>query len=162
MPDPARATDCRSAPRHGIIFKWRAQRTVMTKVARNSPCPCGSGKKHKRCCQQKETDLMQQPLPAGRFRYESGSYGGPSREYFPSIICYKETDNGGWTSHFCLVKPDTGCPDEDSATRIASQHLAAAQSTADAGGGPQGFAMSLRHAGYKNVPDFQVVSGEDS
>ena len=24
--------------------------TAMTKVGRNDPCPCGSGKKHKRCC----------------------------------------------------------------------------------------------------------------
>ena len=23
---------------------------VSTKVGRNEPCPCGSGKKHKRCC----------------------------------------------------------------------------------------------------------------
>ena len=26
------------------------QRVVDTKVGRNEPCPCGSGKKHKHCC----------------------------------------------------------------------------------------------------------------
>nr|WP_274604200.1 SEC-C metal-binding domain-containing protein [Sphingomonas sp. CFBP 13706] len=27
-----------------------AQVTTASKVGRNDPCPCGSGKKHKRCC----------------------------------------------------------------------------------------------------------------
>ena len=26
----------------------------MSKVGRNAPCPCGSGKKHKHCCLNKE------------------------------------------------------------------------------------------------------------
>jgi hypothetical protein len=29
----------------------------MTQVGRNDPCPCGSGKKHKRCCLQKDETL---------------------------------------------------------------------------------------------------------
>lgn len=32
---------------------WKAKRQVVgaaTKVGRNDPCPCGSGKKHKKCC----------------------------------------------------------------------------------------------------------------
>jgi hypothetical protein len=28
---------------------------VLSKIGRNDPCPCGSGKKYKRCCLQKET-----------------------------------------------------------------------------------------------------------
>lgn len=28
--------------------------TTMTKTGRNDPCPCGSGKKYKRCCQEKD------------------------------------------------------------------------------------------------------------
>nr|WP_274604158.1 SEC-C metal-binding domain-containing protein [Sphingomonas sp. CFBP 13714] len=27
-----------------------ASATTPSKVGRNDPCPCGSGKKHKRCC----------------------------------------------------------------------------------------------------------------
>ncbi len=27
------------------------------KVGRNEPCPCGSGKKHKKCCMQKNTQV---------------------------------------------------------------------------------------------------------
>jgi len=33
----------------GTTFKSEPQRTA-PKVGRNNPCPCGSGKKYKRCC----------------------------------------------------------------------------------------------------------------
>jgi uncharacterized protein len=32
----------------------------VTKVGRNEPCPCGSGKKYKRCCMSATADLMEQ------------------------------------------------------------------------------------------------------
>ncbi len=133
----------------------------MTKIGRNSPCPCGSGKKYKRCCQQKEAEFREQELPTGRFRYESGSYGDPGRGFAPSIICYKESVQDTWTSHFCLVNPGAITHDEDTASSVAEQHLAAARNTFDEGGSPHDFALALRHEGYKNVPDFNVVRGED-
>ena len=39
----------------GAMAAWRAARAALEpakspKVGRNDPCPCGSGKKHKRCC----------------------------------------------------------------------------------------------------------------
>jgi uncharacterized protein YecA (UPF0149 family) len=34
------------------ITRQPARRSV-TKVGRNDPCPCGSGKKHKKCCGQR-------------------------------------------------------------------------------------------------------------
>jgi hypothetical protein len=36
---------------------WKAKRQVVNmipKVGRNEPCPCGSGKKHKKCCLAKQ------------------------------------------------------------------------------------------------------------
>lgn len=38
--------------RHEIQKKFRDSKTVrnLTKVGRNDPCPCGSGKKYKNCC----------------------------------------------------------------------------------------------------------------
>ncbi len=37
--------------RKEIRDKWRAdQQAVSTKIGRNMPCPCGSGKKYKKCC----------------------------------------------------------------------------------------------------------------
>ena len=34
------------------------------KVGRNSPCPCGSGKKYKRCCYAKDSVKHEAPEPA--------------------------------------------------------------------------------------------------
>ncbi len=37
--------------RHEIRDQWRLDRqAVSDKIGRNSPCPCGSGKKYKKCC----------------------------------------------------------------------------------------------------------------
>jgi hypothetical protein len=130
----------------------------MAKIGRNSPCPCGSGKKYKRCCEKKEAAMKRRGLPPGRFRYESGSYGGPGRGYMPSIICYKELKPNSWKEHFCLVKPDGILNDENTVSSIAEKHLAAAQAIISSGGGPQDFALILRHEGYKNVTDFRVVN----
>lgn len=129
----------------------------MKKIGRNSPCPCGSGKKYKRCCQQKETDVLNRELPTGRFRYESGSYGGPGRGYMPSIIGYKDVGSNSWQEHMCLVKPDMVLDNEDSASAMSEKHLADAMKIKDSGGSPQEFAISLRREGYKSVSDFRVV-----
>ncbi|PKM43394.1 MAG: hypothetical protein CVV03_08575 [Firmicutes bacterium HGW-Firmicutes-8] len=131
----------------------------MVKVGRNSPCPCGSGEKYKRCCEKKEAELKRAELPVGRFRYEPGSYGGPGRGYMPSILGYKEIGPDSWAEHLCLVKPDAVVEDQDVATSMAEKHLAAArQAQIDAGGSPQDFALSLRHEGYKSVSDFRMVN----
>lgn len=38
--------------RKEIQVKWRETKTIVNenKVGRNDPCPCGSGKKYKKCC----------------------------------------------------------------------------------------------------------------
>ncbi|MEX1307297.1 MAG: SEC-C metal-binding domain-containing protein [Eubacteriales bacterium] len=37
--------------RKAIAAEWRASKqAVSNKVGRNDPCPCGSGKKYKKCC----------------------------------------------------------------------------------------------------------------
>lgn len=130
----------------------------MAKIGRNSPCPCGSGEKYKRCCEKKEAELKAGALPQGRFRYESGSYGGPGRGYMPSILGYKEVGPDSWAEHLCLVKPDAMFDDEDAANSIADGHLTAArQAQIDGGGSLHEFALSLRHEGYKSIPDFRKV-----
>jgi hypothetical protein len=131
----------------------------MNKIGRNDLCPCGSGKKYKRCCAKKEGEMSQRELPSGRFRYEPGSYGSPHLGYVPSIICYKHTGTESWTEYFCLVKSDVTLVEEDSATAIAEEHLAAAnRAQAEGGGDPREFALSLRHKGYKAVSDFRMAS----
>jgi SEC-C motif-containing protein len=133
----------------------------MSQISRNAPCPCGSGEKYKRCCLKKDEELKQQALPGGRFRYEAGSYGGPGRGYMPSIICNKQVSPGSWATYFCLVKPDIILKDEKAVIAISDKDLETAHSLISAGGGPQDFALSLRHKGYKKVPDFNVVSEYD-
>ena len=129
----------------------------MGKIGRNSPCPCGSGKKYKRCCEEKEASIKRHKLSPGRFRYEHGSYGGPGRGYMPSIICYKELKPNSWKEHFCLVKPGTNLDDENTASEIAEKDLTVAQSIIATGGSIQDFAIKLRHEGYKNLTDFRMV-----
>jgi hypothetical protein len=130
----------------------------MKKIGRNASCPCGSGKKYKRCCETKEAKMSQQELPRGRFRYEPGSYGSPRLGYMPSIICYKEIGAESWTEHFCLVKTDVTLLEEDRAVAIAKDHLVAANRVqAEGGGDPREFALALRHEGYKAVSDFRIV-----
>lgn len=100
-------------------------------------------------------------LPPGRFRYESGSYGGRGG-YMPSIMGYKETGPDSSVVHICLVKPDAIFDEEASASEMAGRHLATAQAIVNSGGSPQEFALSLRHEGYNSVNDFRFVRGQNS
>lgn len=105
--------------------------------------------------------MSQRELLPGRFRYEPGSYGSPRLGYMPSIVCYKETGPESRTEHFCLVKSDVTLAQENRATAIAEEHLAAASRAQTEGGGdPREFALSLRHEGYKAVSDFRMASQE--
>lgn len=40
------------------------KRYGMTKIGRNSPCPCNSGKKYKHCCLPKDRAKIVQYIPA--------------------------------------------------------------------------------------------------
>lgn len=132
----------------------------MGKPERNSPCPCGSGKKYKRCCGQKQDKTAASELPAGRFRFEHGSYGGPGRGYTPSILCYKKIAPDSWIEHFCLVKPDAVFEDENQASDLAKEHLAAAFSPVSREGTPGDVALYLRRQGYKRVGDFRIAKDD--
>ena len=47
----------------------------MTKIGRNDPCPCGSGKKYKKCCLEKERYLKKLPNNAlNRLKEEFSNY----------------------------------------------------------------------------------------
>ncbi len=125
------------------------------KVGRNDPCPCGSGKKYKRCCADKEERPEQSGLPNGRFRYEPGSYGGPGAGYMPSILCYERYGPDAWQEHFCLVNPEPDMQDDpDAAAAIAHSHLEAAFACR----GAEGFAVSLKEAGYVRLSDYRQAA----
>jgi hypothetical protein len=38
-------------------------RRPIPKIGRNAPCPCGSGKKYKKCCYEKDQQLLRDPSP---------------------------------------------------------------------------------------------------
>ena len=105
--------------------------------------------------------MRQRDLPPGRFRYESGSYGGPGRGYMPSILCYQQLEADRYTEYFCLVKSDVVLEDEDAAASMAATHLEAASVAQADVGSPHDFALSLRHQGYKSISDFRVVPSEN-
>lgn len=130
------------------------------KVGRNEPCPCGSGKKYKRCCADKAESAEHAGLPAGRFRYEPGSYGGPGAGYMPSILCYERAESDAWREYFCLVSPDAGMQDDpDTAADIADAHLQAAfASVGD--GSVERFALALKEAGYIGLSDFRRAADD--
>ena len=37
---------------------WRPMRRAVPRIGRNEPCPCGSGKKYKRCCQTRDEQRL--------------------------------------------------------------------------------------------------------
>ena len=131
----------------------------MVKSGRNAPCPCGSGKKYKRCCANRETAMRSAPLPAGKTRFEPGSYGGFG-EFMPSLLCYRQTGPDFWQEHYCLVKMNETLDNEDAATAVATKDLDNAMAAKDASGNLADLAISLRHSGYKKLEDFHVVPEE--
>ena len=44
----------------GSVVKKAPVRTAAKKVGPNDPCPCGSGKKYKKCCMQKDKEAEMQ------------------------------------------------------------------------------------------------------
>jgi hypothetical protein len=125
------------------------------KIGRNSPCPCGSGKKYKKCCLL--TDTKQgAPEQSGRFRFEPGSYG-PLDNCVPSIACLKP-DRDSWEYHFVLVKPADVFNDPDRASACATADLNDAFSKGKEGGGSdEAVALHLKERGYVAVDDFRIA-----
>ena len=53
------------------------------KVGRNDPCPCGSGKKYKKCCLRKQADRTTCAPPPSARRSAPGGQGGGTRNNSP-------------------------------------------------------------------------------
>ncbi|MGH9204248.1 MAG: SEC-C metal-binding domain-containing protein [Vicinamibacterales bacterium] len=50
--------------------------------SRNDPCPCGSGRKYKRCCMEREQSLR---VADGWLRLVDGSHSTAPRIFDPSL-----------------------------------------------------------------------------
>ncbi len=123
-------------------------------IGRNEPCPCGSGRKYKRCCLAGKPSEDPAVPPTARFRFENGSYGGNGR-YMPSVLCYEQVTADEWREHFCLVNPKHVFGIEGSASAQAEADLNDATSIKSSGGSDTDFAMSLKRKGYIQVEDFR-------
>jgi hypothetical protein len=116
------------------------------RVRSNDPCPCGSGKKYKRCCASHSSAGVVQDKSS--FRFEPGSYGGRG-SFAPSISCTKVTGAQSHL-HFVLVNADAVHEREEAAVEEATRDLDDAFS---GGGDPERLALHLRDTGYLEVDE---------
>ena len=126
-------------------------------VSRNDPCPCGSGKKYKKCCLTAPATGLAQPAPSPRFRFEHGSYGGPGQGFMPSAICYEQIAPGQWSEHFCLVNPTHPVDDEDEASAIAEADFREAFAAKVRTGEDTQLAVHLKKKGYVTLDGFRIA-----
>lgn len=128
-------------------------------AGRNELCPCGSGKKYKKCCLGKVEATAPEQAPSPRFRFEPGSYGGPGR-LVPSIACLKQVRPDEWEYHFVIVRPANVYSDEDAAVAAASRDLDRAFVSRGQSGPDFAVAESLKSAGYVSVKGFKVIGAD--
>lgn len=133
---------------------------MQIKTGRNDPCPCGSGKKYKKCCIDKPNNFERSTKPNGGFRFKSGSYGDTGN-FMPSIACLKQERENEWIHHFVLVQPEEGYELEDDASAQAQEDLDTAFKLKFETNSEEKFALSLKSKGYVNVNDFKIVQSED-
>jgi hypothetical protein len=126
------------------------------KIGRNDPCPCGSGKKYKKCCISKATDNDDNKINE-LYRFEPGSYGDTG-SFMPSLACLKQIRKDEWKYHFVLVKPESIYAEEDGATNEAEKDISESYVVKEEGGTDADLAMSLKSKGYLNVDNYNNVS----
>jgi len=134
-----------------------------TKIGRNDPCPCGSGKKYKFCCvggRLPRSEVSAQSALSPRFRFEPGSYSAPGA-FLPSIACLQQWKPQEWRYHFVLVKLDVLCAEEAEAVSQAEGDL---NQAFENGASPAGerVAACLKTLGYIRVEGFKIRESETS
>jgi len=125
----------------------------MSEVGRNAPCPCGSGRKHKRCCLRREDDVAldareaervwerMQSWALDRFGDELGAalkehmdargVGGDERpaldEDLSLALCWllidRELEAGGKPARLYSELPEVAASEREMAARIAASRL---------------------------------------
>ncbi len=116
-------------------------------VARNNPCPCGSGRKYKRCCLAEEKRAAREArfddAVGGRIQDWSTKvagdeisaaleeFGGPNRTMSDSDMqifatwfsCDRELSGGGTPAKRYAARPDLPADEREAASRIAAAAL---------------------------------------
>ena len=131
---------------------------MATKIGRNDPCPCGSGKKYKLCCLGGRLMSTEAPRLSPRFRFEPGSYSAPGA-FLPSIACLEQWKPDAWRYHFVLVKLDVLCVEEAEAVSQAESDLNLAFGGERTPTGKRE-TESLKALGYMKVEDFKILDNK--
>ena len=126
------------------------------KIRRNDPCPCGSGKKYKKCCLNLSQGIQSHQDTSLKYRFEPGSYGDTGN-FTPSIACLKQISADEWKYHFVLVRPIEIFDEGDNAVAIAAKDLDNALIHKNKVGSDIAIAEYLRNQGYLSVEDFNIV-----
>src|SRR5215510_13414185 len=66
---------------------------TMEKLSRNDPCPCGSGKKYKRCCLNKDSSDMTQLASTSPDLLRPAALRLAGSSHVPAIACDDEANN---------------------------------------------------------------------
>lgn len=158
-----------AARRHTRIRRVREFPLSKRIAGANEPCPCGSGRKYKRCCQEAAASsntsapTASEPvagLPGGSFRFEPGSYGGRGT-FAASISCLKQVRPDEWAYHFVLANAAFVYEDEQEAVATAHKHLDEAAAVKARIGSDAAFAAHLSGLGYLKVEGFRVIEERD-
>ena len=134
-------------------------KSMRKKVGRNDPCPCGSGRKYKKCCLPNDVEDKKEGFKT-IYRFEAGSYGDVGG-FMPSLANLKQTQKDEWEYHFVLVKPDSVHSKEDLATAEAENDISEAYKVKSAGGSSAELALELKQKGYLSVDNFNIVSNSE-
>src|SRR5712691_9930812 len=128
-------------------LRLRCPRMGGLSISRNAPCPCGSGRKYKRCCLADEEQAVRearfddgvgrriQDWSADQFDDEIGAaleeFVGPERVMDDADIQIfatwfhndRELAGGGTPAERYAARPDLVAPERDAASRIAAARL---------------------------------------
>ena len=128
------------------------------KVGRNDPCPCGSGKKYKKCCLRtaRQQDVAAKRNISPKFRFEPGTYGAAG-SFVPSIACLKQITPDEWDYHFVIVRPHEHHREEEAAFTQAEKDLNMGFFQKTKSGSDFAVAEYLKANGYVSVTDFKIV-----
>jgi hypothetical protein len=115
-------------------------------VSRNDPCPCGSGKKYKKCCLDRDDSYSRQLTSAAVDVFRPGALCIVGESHVPAIVCDDENNE----TLFVLARASGQLPALEAAETSDDDLLSTPGTTSD-GLGPE----CLRHLhkiGYQIMP----------
>jgi hypothetical protein len=116
------------------------------RVSRNDPCPCGSGKKYKKCCLDRDDSYSRQLTSAAVDVFRPGALCIVGDSHVPAIVCDDENNK----TLFVLARASGQLPAFEAA-ETADDDLLSTTGTTSNGLGPE----CLRHLhkiGYQIMP----------